>query len=126
MQLYCEKSWLENRHIKRNAYLTKFKISAHFHDSLPYSSVVFFFFLKFYFPDNLIATEVFYLPKQQKVKTVVGSTECVSFLTHDSVVVASKRWRFQYSQIRCGKRQKSLNRVSDGKWGRRTMMSRVK
>lgn len=109
-------------------YLTKFKISAHFHDSLPYSSVVgfFFFFLKFYFPDNLISTEVFYLPKQQKVKTVVVSTECVSFLTHDSVVVASKRWRFQYSQIRGGKCQKSLNRVSDGKWGRRTMTSRVK
>lgn len=66
------------------------------------------------------------MSKQQKVKIVVVSGKCVSFLTHDSVVVASKLWCFQYSQIHCRKCQKSLNQVSDGKWGRRTKMSRVK
>lgn len=75
-----------------------------------------FFFNKFYFPDSLIYTEVFYLPKQQKVKIVVASADCGSFLTRDSVAVASKRWCFQYSQIRCGKCQKGLNQVSDAKW----------
>lgn len=84
------------------------------------------FFPKFYFPDHLISTEVFYFPKQQKVKIVVVSAECVSFLTHDSGVVASKLWCFQDSQICCGMHQKNLNQVSDGERGRRTKMSRVK
>jgi len=53
------------------------------------------FFPQFYFPNSLISTEVFYLPKQQKVKIVAVSTACVSFLSHDSVVVASKPRRFQ-------------------------------
>lgn len=72
----------------------------------------FFFFLKFYFLVSLISTEV--EQKQLKVKIVVVSAEWVSFLTHDSVGVARKLWRFQYSQICCGKCQKSLNQVSDG------------
>lgn len=39
-QLYCEQNWLENRQKKEKEYLTKFRASIHFHDSLPYSSVV--------------------------------------------------------------------------------------
>lgn len=45
----------------------------HLHDSLPCSSVLFFFFLKFYFLVSLISTEV--EQKQLKVKIVVVSAE---------------------------------------------------
>lgn len=82
--------------------------------------VLFLFFLCF--PDSLISTEVFHLPKQ-KVELVVISTPSCFIPYHGSVAVANKWWCFQYSRECCGK---SLNQMSDGKWGRKRKMLRLK
>lgn len=48
---------------------------------IPFLILLFGFFFSLCFPDSLISTKVFHLPKQQKIKIVVRSAQRVSFLT---------------------------------------------
>lgn len=121
-QLYCEQSWLEHRQKKSiQPNLKSLSIVM-----IPFLILLFGFF---FFP--LLSRQPYFHQGVPFAKTTKDQNSCekrpACFISyHDSVAVANKRWCFQYSQECCGKCQKSLNQVSDGKWDRRRKMLRLK